>query len=62
MALLAAQKDLGDVELDLSAVAKGFAVDRVAVLLMEAGIHRFLALVGFDKEPPALPFDDARQT
>jgi thiamine biosynthesis lipoprotein len=37
---------LAPVSLDLSSIAKGFAVDRVAELLMEAGIHRFLAEVG----------------
>lgn len=39
-------RKLRDIELDLSAVAKGYAVDRVAVLLDQQGIHRYLVEVG----------------
>ncbi|TNF35069.1 MAG: FAD:protein FMN transferase, partial [Gammaproteobacteria bacterium] len=39
-------RKLRDIELDLSAVAKGYAVDRVALLLEQQGISRYLVEVG----------------
>jgi thiamine biosynthesis lipoprotein len=41
-----AVRKLAPVSLDLSSIAKGFAVDRVAAGLREQGIHRFLVEVG----------------
>lgn len=35
-----------DIALDLSAIAKGYAVDKVADLLLEAGYHHFLVEIG----------------
>lgn len=42
----ALKKDRADVYLDLSAYAKGYAVDRVAELLDERGIENYLAEIG----------------
>ena len=51
----------GGVQLDLSAIAKGFAADQVAVLLREAGIASALVevggeLVGFGLKPDGSPW------
>ncbi|HET6630114.1 MAG TPA: FAD:protein FMN transferase [Woeseiaceae bacterium] len=42
----AIRKDRADVYIDLSAWAKGYAVDRVAVLLDDLGIENYLAEIG----------------
>jgi thiamine biosynthesis lipoprotein len=39
-------KDIGELEIDLSAVAKGYAVDLVAEALVAAGFDRFMVEVG----------------
>ncbi len=42
----ALRKDVGDLYVDLSAYAKGFAVDRVALLLDDAGVANYLVEIG----------------
>lgn len=44
----ALKKDRGDVYTDLSSLAKGYAVDRLAELMEENGIHNYLVSIGGD--------------
>jgi len=42
----AIRKRFKNIELDLSAIAKGFAVDEIAALLVDQGIYKFLVEIG----------------
>ena len=44
----ALKKSLAEVRIDLSAIAKGYAVDRVAVKLDSLGVENYMVLVGGD--------------
>ena len=44
--LLSVRKKIPDLYLDLSAIAKGYAVDQIAQLLVEKGINDFLVEIG----------------
>jgi thiamine biosynthesis lipoprotein len=54
----AIRKDKADVYVDLSAYAKGFAVDQVAELLDTRGLHRYLVEIGGELRMRGLNADD----
>jgi thiamine biosynthesis lipoprotein len=55
----ALRKAQPDVYIDLSAIAKGFAVDTVAELLHERGVHRFMVEIGGEVQTAGRKADGA---